>query len=332
MTIDDLFNSYPERIRRAFIAGIREIQDQVVINDVIEALRRQDIQGAVNAMYIDEAAFAEFERELEAAMGDGGVSQIAELGRLEDQQGNRFVFRFNARDLATERRLRELSSTRVTAIVEDQRGAVRNALSEGLSRGDNPRTTALDIVGRIDRRTGRRTGGVLGLSAAQERYVANARRELADGDYVAFLGRERRDRRFDSIVRRAQREERPLTQADIQRLTGRYSDRLLALRGETIGRTETLSALNLGRYEAIEQLIRTGKVNRSDVKLVWKATRDLRTRDTHRGLDGESVSFGEAFRTARGARLRYPGDPQAPASEIVNCRCVLRTDIRYRAN
>lgn len=332
MILSELLAAYPERIRLAFIAGIRELQDQAQVNELVRALERGDVQAAVDVLYVESAAYREFQDVLEAGYGDGGASQIAELGRLEDQQGNRFVFRFSARNYQAERIIRDYSSQRITAIVNDQRRAIRTALEEGLSRGDNPRTSALNVIGRVDRRTQRRIGGIIGLSAPQERAVSSARRELGTGEYGSYFRRERRDRRFDSLVRRAQREERALTQAEIQRLTGRYSDRLLALRGEAISRTETLSALNMGRYQAIEQLIDTGKVRRQDVTLVWNAAKDLRTRDTHRVLDGESVPFGEAFTTMRGASLRYPGDPRGGAAEVVNCRCNLQTRIDYRSN
>ena len=332
MTIAELMERFPARVRAAFLAGVQEIRDKARIGEITRALERGDVNAALEALYIERAAWAQFEAELEAAFGDGGVSQIDELGRIEDLQGNRLVFRFTARALRAERILRDYSSQRVTAIVEDQRQAVRNALDEGLQRGDNPRRTALEIVGRVDRRTGARSGGILGLSVPQERAVSGARAELERGDYTSYRNRERRDRRFDATIARAQREERPLTRQEIERLTSRYSDRLLALRGEVIGRTETLSALNLGRYEAIEQLIETGNVRRQDVKLVWKATKDPRTRDSHAVLDGESVAFGEAFTTINGARLRYPGDPQGGAAEVINCRCSMKTRIDRRSN
>lgn len=332
MTLHELLAAFPERMRQAFFAGIREIQDQAQINEIVRALERGDVQGAVDIIYVEEAAFREFQETLEQGYADGGAAQIIDLGRLEDQEGNRFVFRFSARNPRAERIIREYSSQRITAIVEDQRQAVRQSLEEGLSRGRNPRATALDLVGRIERRSQRRRGGIIGLSAQDERAVSSARRELEGGEFSYYLRRDRRDRRFDAAIHNAMREGRPLTHTQIQRFTGRYSDRLLRLRGETIARTETLSALNMGRFQAIAQLVDTGKVRRQDVTLVWNAARDLRTRDTHRALNGESVKFGEAFVSPRGARLRYPGDPQAPASEIVNCRCNLRVRVDYRAN
>ena len=332
MTLEQLLAKYDPALRAAFIAGISEIRAQARLAEVIAALERGDIQAAVDVLYIEREAYREFEAALSDAFTDGGVNTLQELSPIRDANGNRFVIRFNARDNAAEQILRLHSSTLITQIVADQREAVRQALTEGMARGDNPRKVGLDIVGRVDPATQRRTGGLLGLSAAQERYVSNASQELATGDYAAYLTRERRDKRFDRMVMKAMRDGKPLSQADITRITGRYSARLLALRGEVIGRTEALRALHEGQYAALQQAIATGRVDARDVRLVWKATFDGRTRDTHAALHGETIGWGETFQTFRGNRLRYPGDTMAPASETINCRCTMVARIDYGAN
>ena len=330
MTIAELMDAYEPKFRDAFLAGINELTSKAQIGRIAEALERGDIQAALEALYIDQAAYAEFEAALQAAYGEGGATAIANAGQLQDQTGARFVFRFNVRDLAAEQWLREHSSELITRIVEDQREAVRVALQEGLSRGDNPRTMALDIVGRIDNRTQRRTGGLLGLSAPQERAVANARQELTTGDYSAYLQRAARDKRFDPVIRKAIRDDKPLTADQVRKILGRYSDRLLKLRGDTIARTEALTALHAAQYEAVRQLVATGKVRADQVTLEWDAARDLRTRFTHIAADGQKVKFGERFNIG-GRRMLYPGDPAGGPNEVINCRCAMRVRVNYLA-
>ena len=46
---------------------------------------------------------------------------------------------------------------------------------------------------------------------------------------------------------------------------------------------------------------------------------DIRTRHSHRQLDGERREVGGTFSNG----CRYPGDPQAPYAEVCNCRCTL---------
>lgn len=47
------------------------------------------------------------------------------------------------------------------------------------------------------------------------------------------------------------------------------------------------------------------------------------SRESHMDLDGKTALAGEAFHTIWGNDLRYPGDPSAPAREVINCHCTL---------
>lgn len=214
---------------------------------------------------------------------------------------------------------------------------MRLVLEAGQTEGRNPRATALDIVGRLNRATGRREGGILGLNSAQTDAVIRARAELLSGDAAQmrnYLTRARRDKRFDRIVEKAIKEGRPVAKADVDRIVGRYKDRLLALRGETIARTETLAGLNAGKEEGIRQLIDAGKVQRSQVKKIWRATGDDRTRDSHLALNGVEAGLDEPFISPlTGAQMMFPHDTSrgAPASEVIGCRCYYELKIDYLA-
>ena len=52
------------------------------------------------------------------------------------------------------------------------------------------------------------------------------------------------------------------------------------------------------------------------------------TRDSHAALNGVEIPENEKFRTIWGNELRYPGDPEAPAAEVINCFCVLVPDVK----
>ena len=166
---------------------------------------------------------------------------------------------------------------------------------------------------------------MVGLTRMQAGYVTAMRRELVEGDPHYFT-RALRDRRFDAAVKRGD-----LTQDDISRIAGRYSDRLLKFRGDTIARTEALSALHAGQYEAMQQAIDAGKVRADMVTKVWSATGDGRTRDTHRAMDGQSQQWQSAFTSPSGAMFRYPQDVSlgAPADEVIGCRCHMTIRVKY---
>lgn len=58
-------------------------------------------------------------------------------------------------------------------------------------------------------------------------------------------------------------------------------------------------------------------------KKTWYTSRDERVRGTHAALHAQTVDLFDSFQTPSGP-LRFPGDPLAPVSETINCRCRLR--------
>ncbi|HEX5933593.1 MAG TPA: head morphogenesis protein, partial [Pseudorhizobium sp.] len=160
MTFDELLERYEPRLAAAFRECIDAIRSTVVLKTVVERLERGDVAGAVRAIQIEPQAFAALELALQEAFNAGGVNMVQSLPQLVAPDGTRVLFQFGVRNLMAETMLRNHSSTLVTNIVEDQREALRMAFEAGLSRGQNPTRTALDVVGRVSRVTGRREGGV----------------------------------------------------------------------------------------------------------------------------------------------------------------------------
>lgn len=308
-------------IRRRWLEAVRDATDATSIAEVERLIESGDTEGIGEAIALGSVATASgILSGTTEAMRDAYLSG----GRTEQTAAR---IRFDIRNEQAERWLREQSSGFVTRVVEQQREAIRITVESGTRLGQGPRRTALDIAGRIDR-TGRRKGGIVGLNSEQAQYVANAREQLRSGDPATmqqYLNRTRRDRRFDGIVRRAIAEERAVSQADVDRLTGRYGARLLEKRGEDIARTEAMQGFNSARDQAWEQSIEEGNIARENVRKTWQtAGPDGRRRDTHIAMQGQQVRHGEPFTSPSGARLLHPGDTSlgAPASEIVDCRCV----------
>jgi hypothetical protein len=275
------------------------------------------------ALHIDEAAFRVFERALEQAYIAGGSATIDAGGVLRDATGTRFIVRFDARNLRAEQWLKQHSSALVTRIVAEQRAAIRQHLEDGMTAGRNPRAMALDIAGRINADTGKREGGIVGLSDPQERAVTRARQELEAGDFAAYRQRKLRDARFDRTIASAENNGKPLTQEQIDKIINRYADRLLNLRGVTIARTEALASLHAAQHEALLQMIDTGKIRADQVTRIWDATGDRRTRFDHAVADGQETGVNGLF-TIGGRAMKYPGDPAGGAAQVINCRCHVR--------
>lgn len=93
-------------------------------------------------------------------------------------------------------------------------------------------------------------------------------------------------------------------------------------RALTIARTEALAAYNGGRFASYVSL---AKAVGGPHEKIWLATHDHRTRFTHTATGGgdlQRVPLLEPF-TIGAAPMMYPGDPEGPADETINCRCTI---------
>ncbi len=199
----------------------------------------------------------------------------------------------------------------IREFTDEQRQANRFALVDGIERGLNPIAQARNFRSSV------------GLTASQQASVQNYRRLLGQGSSEA-LSRQLRDRRFDPTVRRAIQSDEPLTEVQIDHMVERYAERYVKYRTEVIGRTEALRAVHAGNDEAYRQAIDEGHLVREEIRRTWITARDERVRPSHVAAGGQARGMDEPF-SVGGALLRYPGDPNAPASETVQCRCALST-------
>jgi hypothetical protein len=328
----DLEERYGRQVADAFMRAVENLRTRARAQEAVASIESQDIEAALQALDIDPAAFDEMLDRIREAHTEGGRFQAAAFPR-RGADGTALTVRYDGRALRAEAWVREHSSGLITRITDETRAIIRTSLAESLSRGQNPRSALLDIIGRVNRATGRREGGILGLSAPQADYVATARNELASSDPEGlrnYLTRKARDKRFDRTIQKAIREGvAPPADKAANAITA-YERRLLAQRAEIIGRVETMTALQKGKAEAIQQAIDSGKISADDVTKAWRSTGDFRVRHTHARLNGTRVRFGEAFVSPSGARLQHPMDQSMGAGidEIAGCRC----DCEYRVS
>jgi hypothetical protein len=332
--IEILLRRQEAAVRRAFLMAVSDLRGQAQLTRLRDALRRGDIEAAIRALNIDSAAYATFAREIGNTYTQAGATIAAgTVWRLPDQ--SRAVVRFNVTNPRAEDWLRRLSSDRITRVTQDTVAAARLIINAGYAEGMHPNRIAIDLVGRIGA-NGRRTGGIIGLSEPQSRYVASMRARLVSGnpqEMARVFSMTRRDRRLDSIIHRAIAEGRPVSASDIDRMTARYSDRLLALRGETIARTETAMAVEDARQETWRQYVDQHGINPQYVVKRWIAAGPAaggNERPDHQELNGAEVEGLETpFIMGDGVQMQHPLDPSAPVHHLANCRCTYTVRIDW---
>lgn len=332
VNLPQISTSQERAVLRAFREAVQSIKDQAVIQEIVRLLEVGNVDGVIDLLQLDAATFEPLEEAIRQAYRTGGITGAEQIGTIPTSAGT-LVMRFNMAAPAAEAWLANMSSRLITEVFDQQKQMVRERLTEGLQRGDNPRQSALDLVGRVDPQTRKRTGGFIGLSRNQSQWAANARRELEELD-SNYLTRERRDRRLDSAFKKAVESGKPMPKRQIDAAVSRYQQGLLKYRGEVIARTETLTALRAGQWESIQQAIAKGEVEDQDVTKSWRDSGDGRTRIMHLQMGqayAEGIPINQNFIGPDGSRLRFPGDTSlgASAEMTILCRCLMRVTINF---
>ncbi len=331
-TFETLVRGWNAPLRKAFLDSVYTLRDQAQIDLIVARLEAGDVEGALKAVGLDPVAFRPFDKSILDAFEAGGNFTSAALPVIAQEDGFKVKFQFNIRNPAAEQWLSDHSSTLITDILTDQRDMIRSYLTDGLARGDNPRTTALDLVGRVSKATGKREGGVIGLTDSQRQWVDNYEADLTSDDPAQALTRALRDARFDRAVIGASESGNPIPADLLDKMVTAYTNRALRMRAESIARTESMTALHTAQQHAITQAVDTGALDKTAVRFRWDTAGDDRVRDSHSEMDGQEVAMGEMFISGDGNALAYPGDPSGPPEDVINCRCTRSVIVDYLSN
>lgn len=321
-----------DEIRDAILQVISTIVDGVYLSEIEQAVAENNPDRIHALLMTNEAVFRPIYRVLESYYEQFGDATGQTYPTRLITPAGRVTFMFNARSPRAEEWLKKESSTLVTKIQDDARTNIRNVMADGLARGQNPKSVAQDIVGRVDQQTGKRVGGVIGLTQHQEGWVRSVRAKL-EGLDKSYFEMGLRDKRFDPTVQRAIDTGRPLSKDVVEKLVTRYKSSALRHRAEMIGRTETMTSLSASEYEAALQVVDMGAARESDVKRVWDTNTDGHERQSHHLMEGQTVGLLEPFVSPlTDAKMMFPRDTSlgAPASEIVACRCRAKTVVKWR--
>ena len=323
------------QVRKAFDQAIRDHVGSIDVKELERLIADRRFNEAIDLLRIKPAFTFPLTETIWNGYTTGGAFTKADLPLIIRAQ---FGFGNNPR---ADQWARTMSSEMVERI-DDNLEAVQTLIADAANNGVPNARVALDITGRINSLTGRREGGLLGLNSAQTEYVISARAELARAHLPAerlvdpltgryrtipnpalnYLTRTRRNHRFDPMVQRAIRDGKPLTAAQIDNIAGRYSDRLLALRGSVIARDQTLNALRAGQREGWLQAVESGTIKDDEILRTWLATSDARTRHDHMAMNGlELRGMAAAWTFPDGRQALYPGDASLGAlpADLIQC-------------
>ena len=310
--LNRLLDQQEVRIATIFRTAIADLKNEIDLDELADLIE----QGRVNDA-MDRLTFAA--EQLGAASNVAFVTAGQSTADfLRGANVARLVFdQINVRAVAA------MQANRLDLIREftaEQRKAAALAMTSGVEAGENPRAQARNFRDSI------------GLTSSQWTHVANYRAALErvgvdDQAAENALGRALRDGRGDKTVLAAARAGRKLPPEKIDWLVRRYTERYVKHRSEVIGRTEAMRAVNQGNEEAYRQAIANGEIREDQIVRTWRTRVDGRERRTHLILNGQERGWGEVWTTENGI-LRYPGDPEAPAVETIQCRCAILTRIR----
>lgn len=320
----NLASEWQQELAREWLAAINSITSAVVLKELVAELERGNIERAVAILNIDADRFSRFEAGILSAYNQGGLATVGGMPSLRDPSGNRVQFAWGVRNTPAEDALRNHAAGLVDGLVGEQLASVRNVLVDGLARGQNPRQTALALVGKVNPRTRLREGGLIGLNPSQVQTLDKIYAGLRAGDAQAmrdYLGYALRDKRFDGHVKRALEQGGVVNVDAIDRIVTAYSNRALKYRADNLALTETNIALTQAKNDAFQQQIDAGKLEAGDVVKTWGRSISKEKRADHLAMVGQTVPFNQLFTLPDGIQCTGPHDPNLPAHHLVGCKC-----------
>lgn len=322
--LENLAVEWAPNLAREWLDAIRAITSAVILKDLVAELERGNLNRAMQLLNIDADRFARFEGAILQAYNAGGIATVGSMPILRDPNGSRVLFSWGVRNTPAEDALRRHAAGLVDGLVGEQLASVRNVLVDGLARGQNPRQTALALVGKINPRTRLREGGLIGLNPSQVQTLDKIYAGLRAGDGQAmrdYLGYALRDKRFDGHVRRALEQGGSVPADAVDRIVTAYSNRALKYRADNLALTETNIALTRAKMDAFQQQIDAGKLEAGDVVKTWGRSISKEKRADHLAMVGQSVPFNQLFTLPDGTQCTGPHDPNLPAHHLVGCKC-----------
>ncbi|MBU4609137.1 hypothetical protein IMZ29_00780 [Achromobacter sp. GG226] len=331
-----LIAEFEPNVHRAFMASVTDLQANVDWRALLTALEQGDFEGAVAALNIDAAAWAEYSSIMTEVYAKAGASTAALI--VATGAGD-IGMRFRMTNPRAERWIRENVAERVVGFTQEQIEVARTVIANGYARGQGPRNIAVDLAGRTSGRGTARTGGVLGLDGPRAARLQAVTEGMRSAEGVRGLVIEGQDGRVSmryrvnaATAQRILRAHKAGTEvpADERAISERqYSNALLKDRADTIAETETGNAVMSARDDEWHQLAESQGLDRTAVIKTWQHRRGAAKehRPDHLAMSGQSVrGLDTPFVFPDGVAMQHAHDPAGGPRHIIRCGC----DTTYR--
>jgi hypothetical protein len=180
--------------------------------------------------------------------------------------------------------IRTLESRVITSLQTEVRETVRAAVSDGLANAKSYRAAAKNIRAAV------------GLAPNQLQEVDNYRVKLQHAhEKLDALDNKLRDKRFDSVIRKARASGEPIPTERIDKMVDAYRKRRIAQHASTVAGTAAKDAQRLANRLAWENAVDMGAVDRNDL---WKrrmVVLDGRERPEHHVLSRQERPFDAPY-------------------------------------
>lgn len=324
-----LIESLEPEIRRAFMISVSDLQSGVNWPLLLERLTAQDTEGAIAALNINAAAWAEYSSTMTAAYAKAGASTMAQIQAVGVAPVG---VRFDMSNPRAQQWIRESVAESVVGFTREQITGARAVIEAGYARGEGPRTIAVDLAGRVT--GGTRQGGILGLDNPRAARMQAVKVGMRTPEGVQSLVIEGQDGRLAMRYKVNKATEQRIIAAynagtevpEAARLISerQYQNALLKARADTVAETETGNAVMSSRFESWRQAAESRGLNGDAVVKTWQHRRGATEyhRPDHLAMSGKSVRGLDAtFNFPDGAQLRFAHDPRGGAKHVIRCGC-----------
>lgn len=335
--IEEIADELEPTLREEFLAAVQDIASSIAQDILVRAIADQDVAAILDALQLDEKFWWPLKEAIRSGFNKAGLSTLKALVSSSPRaRGFALRARWEGDNPRAAYWAATRSSTLVKEIVSDQKLAIREVLLKAFEDRTPPREIAVQLAGKVNKTTGRREGGVLGLRSDQIAFSTRVRERVGGGvpDWNWYKGLKSRDKRLDAAVRKAWEAGKPLDQAHLSKVIKAIENNLLKQRAEMVARTEALAAVRRAQFEAVQQQIDAGILKKENVTKVWSATMDERTRDSHKELNNVSIPFDKPFVSpSTDSHMMFPGDSSlgAKGEDTIMCRCFMYTRVDWLA-